>query len=244
MRVGDIIMHASYFRLIVVAIALTSSASFAGIAGSRHDLSTGPNQQKCVFCHAPHNANTSQFPGAPLWNRNMDNTTTGFTTYTSDTMDETCDATPGVVSLLCLSCHDKSGISSPEGPGDGQSGNVSAFNMHNLVNDPITAETYAGPKCLNGCHGGGVGPRINWQIGPDLSNDHPVSMNYPVGDPTFFTPPDSQKGWRSPSDPKGVRLYQGKVECPSCHDPHDVTNRPFLRKTLADSSICFVCHNK
>ncbi|MFC1602217.1 cytochrome c3 family protein [Pseudomonadota bacterium] len=57
-------------------------------------------------------------------------------------------------------------------------------------------------------------------------------------DPDFFIPPDLQKGW---SD---VKLYKGRIECPSCHNPHDPANVAFLRKSMKNSGLCATCHNK
>lgn len=35
-----------------------------------------------------------------------------------------------------------------------------------------------------------------------------------------------------------------RVECASCHDPHNTTNGTFLRRTNAGSGLCLTCHNK
>ena len=41
---------------------------------------------------------------------------------------------------------------------------------------------------------------------------------------------------------EGVPLWEGKVACHSCHDPHDVTkNRKGLRVASADE-LCLRCH--
>ena len=54
----------------------------------------------------------------------------------------------------------------------------------------------------------------------------------------FRTPPDPQRGW---SD---ARLFNGKVECSSCHLVHDPSIPPFLRKSNAGSQLCLTCHVK
>ena len=41
-----------------------------------------------------------------------------------------------------------------------------------------------------------------------------------------------------------VPLFGGKVQCASCHDPHNNTNEPFLTKTNDGSQLCFTCHAK
>ena len=70
-------------------------------------------------------------------------------------------------------------------------------------------------------------------VGTDLTNDHPVGItyaNYTAGG-ELVNPPIN-----------GVRLRTGKVECSSCHDPHDTANPFFLRTTTA--LLCGSCHLK
>ncbi|HEC17001.1 MAG TPA: hypothetical protein ENI99_10610 [Sedimenticola sp.] len=236
-------------------LGLAAQAAAAGtIVGSKHDLSTSgyyaalasasTSDEICIFCHTPHGFNddldndgvqdqksTTRAP-APLWNRRITPGMGTFTVYSSPTLNTTCDATPSPISLVCLSCHDE-GLA-----GAGAGGVVDGTDMHNLVNDSNRGN--AEPNC-GACHpDGGELPGTWWQIGPDLSNDHPVSMTYPTAaeDPGFNIPPSLVTGW---SD---VKLFYGRVECPSCHNPHDPTNAPFLRKTLDDSSLCITCHQK
>ncbi|MCF6280668.1 MAG: cytochrome c3 family protein [Candidatus Polarisedimenticolaceae bacterium] len=206
--------------------------------GSKHDLGItnyygpmgGSSTEVCVFCHTPHGANIEE---GPLWNRKITNTTL-FQMYTSPTMDTTCAATPNSLSLACLSCHDTAF-------GGGGSGAVDSIDTHNIINDSNSDGGESTPNC-NACHpGGGVFPGEWWQIGPDLSNDHPISIIYAdalADDPGFNPPPDPEKGW---SD---IKLFNGRVECPSCHNPHDPTNVPFLRAPIAGSALCLTCHNK
>jgi predicted CXXCH cytochrome family protein len=243
------------FTVFSVLWLIAPGLAVATIVGSKHDLSlAGGTTEICVFCHTPHNANNdldndgtvdSSMPGgrpnAPLWNRRITREGT-YTPYTSDTLDSSCDATPSPLSLACLSCHDAAlgtGGGDPAGYG---SGAVSATDQHLLVNEPNLNPGGNQPNC-DGCHtwpeGDGF-PGKWWQIGPNMSNDHPISMTYPTPaqDPDFFVPPNPQNGWGD------VRLFNGRVECPSCHNPHDPTNVPFLRKTVSGSQLCYVCHNK
>ena len=170
-------------------------------------------------------------PPAPLWNRVITREYE-FTPYTSDTMDTTCDATPSPLSLTCLSCHDTA-IGEDAGELGYGSGAVSVDDQHNLFNEPYSG--VSDPNCY-ACHPeGGFWPATEWQIGPDLSDDHPISMTYPTvaQDPDFNSPPTG-----------GVKLYNGRVECPSCHNPHDPDNFPFLRESVDGSTICLACHKK
>lgn len=91
--------------LLVLGIGLimfTQTAS-ATIKGSAHDFSAlDPSQQLCIFCHTPHNADTT-VTDAPLWNHAVTNRT--YQLYNSPTMDATVSQ-PSGSSKLCLSCHD------------------------------------------------------------------------------------------------------------------------------------------
>jgi len=65
-------------------------------------------------------------------------------------------------------------------------------------------------------------------VGPNLADDHPVGVAHTAG--TRY------------KTPTGTKLYDGKVECASCHDVHKNTFRPFLRMSRASSALCFDCH--
>lgn len=237
------IERAAWALACVLLLAVTAPSA-ATIIGSKHDLSIGTaNPEPCVYCHTPHDANIS---AGPLWNRQFTDLTL-FQPYTSSSMDTTCAATPSPVSLACLSCHDDAAFDAPNNNIQYQ-GAVQRLpsDQHKQVN-PSNIEPSQG-NC-NGCHRfvfvnppGVFSTQLpyGWQTGPDLRDDHPISMVYPTAaqDPDFYTPPDLQKGW---SD---VKLFNGRVECPSCHNPHDPTNQPFLRKANNTSQLCFTCHNK
>jgi len=47
-----------------------------------------------------------------------------------------------------------------------------------------------------------------------------------------------------PSGLTGVRLFNGYVQCASCHDPHESVNPAFLRVDNSGSALCLRCHNK
>jgi len=70
------------------------------------------------------------------------------------------------------------------------------------------------------------------------SSNHPVGIKYPQLD-RGFRPANSVTG-------KGtVRLPNGKVECISCHDPHNgAGQRHFLVTSNAGSALCLTCHRK
>lgn len=99
--------------MVLVLALFPAAAAQAQILGSKHDLSSGgtnaykgSSSQTCIYCHTPHSAGTNQ---VPLWNRSLQ--ATGFTMYTSATLNSTVGAQPGAVSRACLSCHD--GVGTP-----------------------------------------------------------------------------------------------------------------------------------
>lgn len=228
--------------LLFLVIASSMAYSAANVANTKHNLSylatiTAGNMNRyftqynevCVYCHTPHNANSDT--SAPLWNRNMP--TGSYNMYTSSTMDSTMDSSPAGVSLACLSCHD---------------GTIAVDSIINPPNSGWTSSPFHASMMQGGgcalCHDGGLSSDhtqaylIEESGGTSLSNDHPISMTYPTPaqDPDFFASADVVAA--------GLRLYSGKVECPTCHEPHDNAYVPFLRKSNADSALCFTCHDK
>ena len=82
-----------------------SSSMAQSISGTPHDFSGRGwgSTELCIFCHAPHNTN-STVAAAPLWNHAV--TAQTFTMYASPTLQATMPSQPAGVSKLCLSCHD------------------------------------------------------------------------------------------------------------------------------------------
>jgi len=211
---------------VVIGAPGSGFAQTAGkIADSPHDLSSGlptnaDKNEVCVYCHTPHNGPTGVV--APLWNKTLP-ADTSFTTYdslNSTTIDATF-LTVGSVSLACLSCHDGTQA------------------VDSVINAPGTG---AGTSPL-----GTLGPLTTFaNLGSDLTNDHPIGVQYagfdPGGgqiDPDFVAPdgPVTINGtqvWWVDTDTNNLRdktdmiLYtrdnggtnQPFVECGSCHDPH------------------------
>lgn len=222
---------------LALAVLFLSGLLEGGVINTKHDLSDasgGPyNTQVCAFCHTPHSAN--RILNAPLWNRFVDRTKV-FIPYQSATMNTVPgDPNNSLGSLLCLGCH------------DGTLGTVvvnlyAGSDKHDLVNAPGPGgipDTTSSPNCQR-CHPEIYGGQpVQW-TGTDLGNDHPVAMLYPTPsqDPQFNPPPDPQSGWPD------LPLWGGRVECATCHNPHDPTNQPFLRKPNPGSALCLTCHIK
>jgi predicted CXXCH cytochrome family protein len=68
--------------------------------------------------------------------------------------------------------------------------------------------------------------------------DHPVGMKYPQFDKGF-------RPMNSVLAQGGVHLPDGRVECISCHDPHNQSGIPgMLVMSNYRSSLCLTCHRK
>lgn len=241
---SDVFLFFLFLSLITVGLLMSSSLSYAGVLGSRHDLSANStdsnfsgtfngggfppldNDEPCVFCHTPH----ASVGGAqtPLWNRSL--TFVGFDIYTSPTMDSTPASPPSTITLLCLSCHDGVGalnaIANAPGPGThslpasgaDQFGDLGTFG--NMVN--IGEGDPSAPGNVN------------------LTNDHPVSINWADRGPGFYANPTNT----------ALQLYNNQtIECTTCHDPHNGTpfnvgEVEFLVMSNANSDMCLACHIK
>lgn len=241
----------------IVAAFSVTTATAQSIKGSPHDLSatwgnanTGWGTQNfkhggfayddlnqiCVYCHTPHNANTAN-GGQLLWNRPLSTAT--YTLYQSPTFNATMtqpDAQSS--SSLCLSCHD---------------GTIA---VDNVLRRPVTSVGNSGQmhakmadgagNCGN-CHTPGlvkpdgseapISRVVRGWLGTDLSNDHPVNMTYDNTLDTGLKPPATVASG-------GLKLFNGKVQCASCHDPHVYLEKAFLRKSNAGSALCTTCHAK
>jgi nitrate/TMAO reductase-like tetraheme cytochrome c subunit len=242
------------FKLLFIVLAggIATASLAATILGSKHDFA-GLNERagvvamptvafsdygtSCVYCHIPPDA---QQPAAAAqqgriqgWNRYTPATNNAYNLYDSRTINNKV-RTPSPISLLCLSCHDGTmGVDMTVFRPNGWDSAEDAA-MHLRING--ANDLWSCGKC----HNGRVAHNIEIKhIGTDLRNDHPISMTY-AGlthkDPDF-RPPDGPYGFDN-----GVKLYDGKVECATCHNVHnpDIT---LLTRTGADR-LCETCHIK
>jgi hypothetical protein len=182
-----------------IAILATSTASATpmnSIADSWHNLGannsknlnpngTGtPNMSNatgeiCVFCHTPHGGDTSA--AVPIWNRVLSDPADYQGTRYSDNNTTTFDAEEGPigsVTIACLSCHDGAQAVDAliNAPGSG--------NYTPLGSPAADFYAWAGTDRFSGTDTDGAGklnPNIVQNLGTDLRNDHPVSMQYAGG---------------------------------------------------------------
>lgn len=157
-------------RLFVIGVLLLPFSAHSQIVGSQHDLTVGGNAQAstavtdqvCVFCHTPHGSNVNA--PVPLWNKVLGNpgSYTQYSTLATPTFDS-AEAPVGSVSLACLSCHDGTQA------------------MDVVINSPGSNGYNAGGAQIDP---GAVGQLAGTPIpvlGTDLTNDHPISMQYGGG---------------------------------------------------------------
>lgn len=224
--------------ILAASLSMSYLAYGGSVVGSKHDLSTASTNEPCAFCHTPHFANTTV--AAPLWNRAV--SSQPFTMYQTTISPQ--PGAPSSLSLACLGCHD--GVL-------GSFSEVVTYNgynvntKHDLINAPGSGgipDTTSWPNCQR-CHPDyyGFPPSTAINMGHDLGDDHPISMDYPTGNAGYNAPPNALLGWGG-SSANDIKLYEGRVECPSCHNVHNPDNAPFLRKSNAASALCFTCHIK
>ena len=184
----------------VIALSLVASGSaLAGIANTKHNLSTtnaladsinmtAGTADICVFCHTPHAANLTVT--APLWNKqNSGATYTTYNTASSTTIDGSVLAV-GSVSLACLSCHDGTqamdNIINAPGSGGLDTTGGGAGGRTTIGATTITWDVAQTPARVNAA-GNMLGASVA-MLGTDLTNDHPIGIQYCGGGQTATTP--------------------------------------------------------
>lgn len=242
-------MGMTFRKTVLTAAALVFLAPLgasATIVGSRHDLSASMGSayphasagdiytnygQVCVYCHTPHDANP-QNTGI-LWNKPLSTAT--YTLYSSPSAKLTPgQPAPGQSSsALCLSCHD--GTIAVDTVVNPPNTSYVEATTHRRMSRDATGDTCG--DCHSPTSPGKVRAVRAAFLGTDLTGQHPINMLYDNTVNTGLAP-------TSEVTAAGLKLYGGKVECASCHDPHLTTNGAFLRKTNGASALCLTCHTK
>lgn len=178
---------AGFVAVLFLLLGSTASAqTVTGITGTKHNLgaasATGNNQvsdtqEVCVFCHTPHGGSTTT--AVPLWNKRLgtEGNPAGGGTYTTYASLQTPSldgsvAPVGSISLACLSCHDGTQA------------------MDNVINAPGSGNVLANGGDVDGRSWSWTSPNGSVDIatgrlidgpaalGTDLSNDHPIGIQY------------------------------------------------------------------
>lgn len=162
-------------------------------------------------------------------------------------------------SEICIFCHTPH-ASRPVGPlwnRDDPGSTYTLYNSSTLQANP-TQPDGSSVLCLS-CHDGTIAlgalvsratditfsggvttmPIGRGNLESDLSDDHPISFEYT----SAIASGDGQL-----KDPSAigmpVQLENGKVQCISCHDPHNNANSKFLVASKLNSDLCFKCHDR
>jgi hypothetical protein len=245
----------------LMTIIAGAPVSAATIVGSKHDFSTSPSDppgllrpfaggfqvnadstgygmvidEICVFCHTPHGASMDAQTNTLLWNRIPSNYT--YKTYSSASMTnpapDTADKKPTGISMMCMSCHD--GVTSIavntllNAPGRGNPA-VSIDPLFGLDPPGAISNVYT-PSTLG--WGANIGNTLPGGTTIDLSNDHPISFDWPTGKQGLLVPTN-------------LRLFgpNNRIECATCHKVHDPSIEPFLAMSNSQSLMCRSCHIK
>jgi predicted CXXCH cytochrome family protein len=192
----------------------------AGISNTRHDARTWlRSDQVCNICHVPHHGSTE----GPLWSHAI--TTATFTLYGSPSMNASV-AQPGMVSKLCLSCHDGTvAINDFVGHTGTATTRIGSGNRNylgtNLGNDHPVGITYDAALAAS-----------------DTMLANPAAKIVTIGSAVTRTGTIAT-----------TMLTGGKVECTSCHDVHNIytagsNGHSLVKVDMAGSSLCLQCHNK
>ena len=208
-------MRSKIVVLIAAILAVVSSqqSGTAAISGTPHDFS-GKGWGSTELCVFCHTPHFSQtsITQAPLWSHS-NTVVSAYTLYSSTSLSATLGQ-PSGQSKICLSCHDGTVA-------------VDSFAVAGVMrNGSVTMSTTN---------------RIG--ASSSLATDHPVSFTY---DSTLAG--SSLAGLATPNSTTWVDaghtvpLFAGKLECGSCHEPHNASNGKFLRISNAGSALCIKCH--
>ena len=198
----------------------------------------GASRKLCSYCHDAHVPATGI--AAPLWARTS--VVGGGLTYGMYSNPTSLDATLADArsddnySSFCMSCHDGSFIFTaaayqegkrPRGTGPGGSW-------------PAWADTVRVPEAANMYNG-------EWA----LTHTHPINFDYDAAlasnDGGLFTP--SAVGNyvyldNSTTPPTAIgRLFNGKMQCSSCHNPH-MGSGIGIQGNTDYGKLCIACHKK
>lgn len=170
--------------LLIALLPAICGTAAAGIANTKHNLGTtgtsaasnfSGTPEVCVFCHTPHGADATA--AVPLWNRHLPQSSS-FTTYDqlgTTTLDAAIEPI-GSVSIACLSCHDGTQAMDSMINEPGSGADVQAFSNGFWSGQAATVGGRLGP------------PTVITNLGKDLTNDHPIGVQFAGGGYSISSP--------------------------------------------------------
>ena len=249
---------AVYFSFLSCAIAGTSPQT--GVNGSLHDINnlavaTGAYNQDayqrvCVFCHTPHNAETSSNGVAsPLWNHAP--STVSLAPYAwalpaNQAIPFNADPLVGP-SRLCMGCHDGiTAVDSHGGAGSFSSGS------HPLTTAGYTISSLKTIHPIGFLYSDAMAARPGRLVDPSVTN---FLASSPFGAASAGSKTYTRVGYNQGSVLIANTLYAGYVTCATCHDVHNTSNainqpdpntgiavNDFVRAPEQGSALCLSCH--
>jgi predicted CXXCH cytochrome family protein len=195
-----------------------SSFIDAAITGTKHDFSASGDTTGQGFALSSERCNVCHIPHnanfAASLLWNHEVSTVVYSTYNSYTLDSAGMGQPDGSSKLCLSCHDGTNA-------------IDSF-----------GENAGGTEFMDS--------GSNKNLGTSLADDHPVSFIYDAAlataDGELHDPAATSSGLGGTIQ-KDL-LFNDRIQCASCHDPHNDSNGNFLRIRNDASTLCLTCHIK
>lgn len=222
-------------KLLLVAVLVLVAASFVmaqtlpTMANGKHDFRyskatgiKGASEKLCSYCHTPHVPATGI--KTPLWSR-AKLASAGYGIYDNTTMD----ANPTALAVgdinnssLCMSCHDGSLLF------------ASAAYVKRPHAGTVAWTTYMTDTAKVG---DAANLHTGTKYGTGLSHTHPVNFTYADGGAGIQLPTP-----RAIDANVAPPLYDGMMQCGSCHDPH--LSSKMTRVSTDNGSLCISCHLK
>jgi predicted CXXCH cytochrome family protein len=162
---------------------------------------------------------------------------------------------------VCLPCHTPHNALTVDGENYvlwNHAETTQTFVMYKTTINPTSTQPQGPSKLCLSCHdgvtaidsyGGTTGSIVmtgDAALGTDLSNDHPIGVQYPTALSTQYRNPSTfAPGIDSGPGVKLVTINTvERVECSSCHNVHNNGLGNFLRVPIQESYLCLQCHIK
>lgn len=208
--------------VVICLLLVTSLFSESNIRVTKHNLASDQmnselgNEDICVVCHTPNVVKITN-NGSISWDKNFYDTP--YLLYGMVDRNSSDTNIKNNSSMACLSCHD--GISAINIPVNlGRGGREDSHSLQQVGNLSMALQQPSNSK-----------------------TNHPISIQYEVGKAGLKSLDTSLYGWTNAKNIENL-LRDSRIECSSCHDPHEGTNARFLRIRNNSSTLCFGCHEK